>query len=268
MALGRIEGQVAIITGGSRGQGAVEARLFAAEGASVAICDVLESEGEAVAEEITSSGGNARFFRLDVANEHEWEAVVAKIVAWAGKITVPVNNAGIINQLGVRDTSIARWHRVMDVNITGPFLGMKHVAPQMERAGGGSIINIASIASHVGVKCAAYVSSKTALVGLTRTAALEFAEFGIRVNAVCPGTVVTDLVATAPHFEAMRLASPMKRHGLISEIAQLVLFLASTESSFVTGTDIKIDGGFLAAGGMKLVHRLTAKSEALASLKS
>jgi 3alpha(or 20beta)-hydroxysteroid dehydrogenase len=203
-----------------------------------------------VAAEITGAGGTARFFAMDVKSEERWKSVVADVLAWQGSITTLVNNAGIINRMGIVDTSLENWHRVMDVNLVGPFLGMKHCAPAMREAGGGSIVNVSSIAAYLGLKCAAYVSSKTGLVGLTRTAAMEFVEWNVRANAICPGTIVTGLNAGTPHLEPMRKAAPMKRHGTCEEIAQLVLFLAADESSYITGADIPIDGGVIAAGAM------------------
>jgi 3alpha(or 20beta)-hydroxysteroid dehydrogenase len=258
-AVGRVEDKVAIITGGGRGQGAAEARLLASEGAAVAICDLLEDEGQAVAAEIAAAGGAAQFFPMDVRDEAAWRTVVAGVVAWKGKITTLVNNAGIINRMGIVDTSLENWHRVMNVNLVGPFLGMKHVAPVMREAGGGSIINVASIASYLGLKCAAYVSSKTALLGLSRTGAMEFVDWNIRVNTICPGTIVTGLNVGTPHLEPMRKAAPMKRHGTSEEIAQLVLFLAADESSYITGTDIPIDGGIIAAGAMHGITLVPSK---------
>ncbi|SFU22680.1 SDR family oxidoreductase [Mesorhizobium sp. YR577] len=264
--MGKLDGHVAVITGGARGQGAEEARLLASEGAAVAICDLLEEQGEALAAQLSANGAKARFFALDVTSEEQWQKVVADIVAWQGKITVLVNNAGIINQLGIVDTPIEKWSKVMDVNITGPFLGMKHVAPVIATSGGGSIVNIASIASHIGVKCAAYVSSKTALLGLTRTAATEFADLAVRVNAICPGVIATDMGNGLNSAEAMRFATPMLRHGTSEDVARMVLFLASSDSGYVTGTDMKIDGGFTAAGGMKLVRRLVNSDAAMSAL--
>ena len=248
--MGRMEGKVAVITGGGRGQGEAEARIMAREGAAIAVCDVLENEGRAVADAINADGGAARFFPVNVQDEAQWRSLVGDVLAWKGRITTLVNNAGIINRMGIMETSLDNWHRVMNVNLVGPFLGMKHCAPAMRRAGGGSIVNVASIAAYLGLKCAAYVSSKTGLVGLSRTAAMEFVDWNIRVNSVCPGTIVTGLNAGAPHLEPMRKAAPMKRHGTCEEIANLVLFLASDESSYVTGTDIPIDGGVIAAGAM------------------
>jgi 3alpha(or 20beta)-hydroxysteroid dehydrogenase len=268
IVVGRVEGKVAIITGGSRGQGAAEAQLLAREGAAVAICDLLADEGQALAKDINAAGGRARFYSLDVSNESQWRSVVKDVVEWAGKVTTLVNNAGIINRLGIVDTSVENWQRVMNVNLLGPFLGMKHCAPAMREAGGGSIINIGSISSYLGLKDAAYTSSKTALLGLSRTGAMEFVEWGVRVNTICPGVIVTGLNAGTAHLEPMRLASPMKRHGTSEEIAQLVLFLAADESSYVTGADIPIDGGILAAGlmhGIKLQPDKNALANASAT---
>jgi NAD(P)-dependent dehydrogenase (short-subunit alcohol dehydrogenase family) len=245
-----MNGKVAIITGGGRGQGEAEARILAREGAAIAVCDVLEDEGRAVAEAIEAEGGAARFFAMNVQDEAQWRTLVRDVLAWQGRITTLVNNAGIINRMGIVETSLDNWHRVMNVNLVGPFLGMKHCAPAMREAGGGSIVNVSSIAAYLGLKCAAYVSSKTGLVGLSRTAAMEFVDWKIRVNAICPGTIVTGLNAGTPHLEPMRKAAPMKRHGTCDEIANLVLFLASDESSYITGTDIPIDGGIIAAGAM------------------
>lgn len=264
--MGRLSGEVAIITGGARGQGASQALLFAEEGASVAICDVLSDEGERLAAELQRAGHNVRFFHLDVTREDQWQAVVQSVVEWRGKITILINNAGVINQLGTLETSVEKWSHVMAVNITGPFLGVKHVGPVMKEAGHGSIVNIGSIASFVGVKCVAYSCSKTALLGLTRTAASELGEFGIRVNAICPGTLITELTAGFPHFAAMMHAAPARRHGKIDEIAQAVLFLASADSSFINGAAIPVDGGFTAAGALRLVHRMVASPETIAAL--
>ncbi len=254
--MGKLDGQVAVITGGARGQGAAEARLLSSEGAAVAICDVLQAEGLALAQSITANGGKARFFLLDVVSEDQWATTVTEVLSWMGKITVLVNNAGIINQLGVRETPLDRWRKVIDVNLTGPFLGIKHVAPAMEAAGGGSIINIASIGAYIGVKCAAYVSSKTGLLGLTRTAATELSDAGIRVNAVCPGIIATDMGNNLNSAEAMRHATPLRRFGTVDDVARMVLFLASEDSSYVTGADFPVDGGYVGAGAMKLVRRL------------
>lgn len=264
--MGKLDGQVAFITGAARGQGAAEARLLTSEGAAVAICDVLQDEGRALAESITANGGQARFFPLDVTSEDQWRRAVAEVLAWQGKITILVNNAGIINQLGVLETSLDRWRQVMEVNLTGPFLGIKHIAPAMEKAGGGSIVNIASIGAYMGVKCAGYASSKTGLLGLTRTAATELADVGIRVNAVCPGIIATDMGNNLSSAEAMRQATPLRRFGTVDDVARMVLFLASEDSSFVTGADFAVDGGYVGAGAMKLVRRLLKEPAAIEAI--
>ncbi len=263
--MNRVEGRVAIVTGGGRGQGAAEARLLAREGAAVAVCDVLEAEGQAVADEINAAGGAARFYPLDVSSEAQWRSLVSDVLAWKNKITTLVNNAGIINRLGIIETSLENWHRVMNVNLVGAFLGMKYCAPAMREAGGGSIINVGSISSYLGLKDAAYTTSKTGLLGLTRTGAMEFVDWGVRVNTICPGVIVTGLNAGTAHLEPMRKASPMKRHGTSEEIAQLVLFLASDESSYITGADIPIDGGIIAAG---LMYGITLEPDKGALAKS
>lgn len=260
--MSRLTGHVALISGGARGQGAAEARLFAAQGAAVAICDLLEQEGEALASEIEALGGSARYFPLNVTSEPDWISVVSAIKAWKGKITILVNNAGIINRLGIVDTTLENWERVIAVNITGPYLGMKHVAPVMRDAGGGSIINIGSMASYMGLKCAAYTATKTGIVGLTRTAAMEFVGWNIRANTICPGTIVTGLNRGASHLEAMRLATPQKRYGTPEDIANLALFLASDESSHITGVDIPVDGGIVAGGAFHSIPLEPAKGVA------
>jgi 3alpha(or 20beta)-hydroxysteroid dehydrogenase len=244
----RLAEKVAIITGGSRGQGAEEARLFTAEGAAVAICDVLETEGEALAAELSSQGHAARFYKLDVADPADWDSVAQEVIAWQGKVSCLVNNAGIINRTSVLATSTSDWRRVLDVNLSGAFYGVRSIAPLMMKSGGGSIINVASVAARTGHMDVAYASTKAGLLGLTRSAAAELARHSIRVNAICPGIVVTGLNAGGAHLDAWRSLTPVGRYGTVSEIANLVLFLASDESNFITGEDIAIDGGLLAGG--------------------
>ena len=246
--MGLLDGQIALVTGGARGQGAAEARLFCSEGAKVAICDVLVDEGQRLAEELRNSGSEAQFFRLDVTSEAGWNETVARVNAWAGEITILVNNAGIINRVGILDTTADQWNRVINVNLQGPFLGMKATVPSMLRAGRGSIINIGSMASYMGLACAAYTSSKTAIIGLTRCAATEFAASNIRVNTVCPGTIETELNRGASHLEPMRKVIPQGRLGTVQDVAKAVLFLASDLAAHVTGVDLPVDGGITAGG--------------------
>ncbi|MCT4371073.1 SDR family oxidoreductase [Yangia mangrovi] len=256
-ALTDLSGKTAIVTGAARGQGAIEAELLATAGASVLICDVLEAEGVALAERMTSEGLAVRFKRLDVTSEAEWAEALAEVEAWTGRLDVLVNNAGIINRKIIRDMSVEEWRKVLDVNATGAFIGIKLAAPMMAATGSGSIVNISSNSAFSGHYDPAYTSSKWALRGLTRTAAMEFAEQGVRVNAICPGLIVTDLNRGSPHLGPMIGMTPMQRAGEATEVAQLVLFLASEASGFITGEDFVIDGGFTAGAGYRRVARET-----------
>jgi len=251
--VGRLQGKVAIITGGARGQGEIEARLFVREGAAVAICDVLDEAGETVAKSIQAEGGEARYFHLDVTQQADWERVVGEVVRWKGRLTTLVNNAGILNRTGTIGTLLEDWNRVVAVNLTGAFLGLKTTAPAMRDSGGGAVVNIASVAAHAGHNDTAYSSTKAGLLGLTRSAAMEFVDWNIRVNAVCPGIIVTGLNAGGAHLEPWRRATPMGRYGTIEEAANVVLFLVSDDASFITGEDISVDGGFKAGGAARRV---------------
>lgn len=248
-----LDGKVAIITGGARGQGAAEARLFARSGAAVAICDVLEAEGRELARELVEAGHACRFMPLDVTSPEGWAAVVHEVTAWRERLDILVNNAGIINRTSIADTAPAAWSRLIEINLSGAFLGIRAVAPAMKASGGGAIVNISSNSAFSGHYDPAYTSSKWALRGLTRSAAMEFVSDNIRVNAVCPGLVVTALNAEAPHLEPMIRMTPMARAGTPEEIAELVLFLASDAASFITGEDFLIDGGFIAGAGYRRV---------------
>ncbi|MFG1466331.1 SDR family oxidoreductase [Xanthobacter sp. DSM 24535] len=251
--MGRLEGKVAIITGGSRGQGESEAWMFAREGAAVAICDVLDAPGEAVARQISDDGLEARYFHLDVTDPTNWADAVAGVIAWKGRLTTLINNAGIVNRTGIMGTSLDAWNRVLAVNLTGAMLGIQAAAPAMRDAGGGAVVNIASVAAYVGHNDPAYSATKAGLLGLTRSAAMEFVGWGIRVNAVCPGIIVTGLNAGGAHLEPWRRATPLGRYGTIEEAARTVLFLASDESSFITGEDLAVDGGFKAGGAARRI---------------
>jgi NAD(P)-dependent dehydrogenase (short-subunit alcohol dehydrogenase family) len=217
-------------------------------GAAVLIADVLESEGGALASELSAQGLQVRFIRHDVTSPESWRAVVADMKAWQGRLDVLINNAGIINRTTVGQTSLADWEKVLKVNLTGAFLGIQAVTEVMSESGGGSIVNISSNSAFSGHYDPAYTASKWGLRGLTRTAAMELAGRGIRVNAVCPGLVVTGLNRGSPHLDPMISITPMGRSGSPEEIAELVLFLASDKSSFITGEDFVIDGGFTSGG--------------------
>ena len=238
---GRLAGKVALISGGARGMGASHAREMVAHGARVVCGDILDAEGETVAEEL---GEDARYVHLDVTRAEDWEAAVAAAVAEFGGIDVLVNNAGILNIGTVEDFDMAEWHRILDINLTGVFLGIRAVVPTMKQAGRGSIINISSIEGMAGtVACHGYTATKFAVRGLTKSTALELGQFGIRVNSVHPGLVKTPMADWVPEdiFQSAlgRIAQP-------KEVSNLVVYLASDESSYSTGSEFVVDGGTLA----------------------
>jgi len=247
---GRLAGKVALISGGARGQGEAEGRLFAQEGAKVVLGDILVDLGRKVADSIRQQGGQATFVPLDVTKEADWQKAVATTVQTYGKLNILVNNAGIFRTEGVEATSMELWNQVIAINQTGVWLGMKYAVPAMRNAGGGSIINISSGAGIIGTgMAAAYHSSKGAVRILTKTAAIEYAKDHIRINSVHPGVVDTAMVQDLLRSEAMQsivAAHPLGRVGTSEDIAYGVLYLASDESSFVTGTELVIDGGFTA----------------------
>ena len=238
----RLKDKIILISGGARGQGAAEARLFVAEGARVVIGDVLEDAGRALAAEL---GQSAAFVRQDVAQESDWEAAVRAATALGGLHGL-VNNAGIYRPATLMETDTAAFERHMRVNQLGVFLGMKAVVPLMERSGGGSIVNISSTAGLRGSPGAiAYSATKWAVRGMTKAAAADLAPKNIRVNSVHPGPIDTEMLhVRTPEENAARLQNvPMKRLGTVDEIAKLVLFLLSDESGFMTGAEVAIDGG-------------------------
>ena len=242
----RLEGKVAIISGGARGMGAAEARLFAQEGAKVVIGDLLEEEGMKVASEIGEAGGEAFFVRLEVTDEASWQSVVGAAVERFGKVDVLVNNAAILRVQGLLETTEEIWDEVMDVNAKGTFLGTKTVIPEMRKAGGGSIINISSGAGITGSqRNTAYHASKGAVRIFTKSAAIQYAGENIRVNSVHPGPIDTDMLASSRTVDGGRTPHqiPLGRYGRPEEVAYGVLYLASDESSFVTGSEVVIDGG-------------------------
>jgi 3alpha(or 20beta)-hydroxysteroid dehydrogenase len=246
---------VAIITGAARGQGEAEARLFVAEGAKVVVADVLADEGRAVAE---SLGDAALFVALDVTDEMGWKEVVAEAEGAFGPVTTLVNNAAILDFAAVQDYDADRFRRVLDVNVTGAFLGIKSVVPSMEKTGNGSIVNISSNGGMEGLPfVSAYSTSKWAIRGLSRSAAIELGRRGIRVNTVCPGGIDTPMTRDvgqdgeqAPFFQNL----PIKRIGTVEDVAPVVLFLASDEAGYVTGAEYVVDGGHLAGDATILAH--------------
>lgn len=242
----RLEGKVAIISGGARGMGAAEAHIFAREGAKVVIGDLLEEEGVKVVTDIGEAGGEALFVRLDVTDEASWQSAVETAVERFGKVDILVNNAAILRVQGLLETTEEVWDEVMDVNAKGTFLGTKSVIPEMRKAGGGSIINISSGAGITGSRRnTAYHASKGAVRIFTKSAAIQYAGKNIRVNSVHPGPVDTDMLASSRSVEGGRRPEdiPLGRYGRPEEVAYGVLYLASDESSFVTGSEVVIDGG-------------------------
>ena len=256
----RLMGKVAFISGGARGMGAEEARLFAQEGAKVVIGDVLDDGGPKMEAEINETGGEALFVRLDVTQEEAWRRAVEAAVARFGRLDVLVNNAGISGErpgegpMLLEDAPVEDWDRVMNVNAKGVFLGTKHVIPAMREAGGGSIINISSMAGIVAVPgsggSGAYNASKGAVRLLTKSTAIQYASEGIRCNSVHPGWIDTPMSESTmadPERRAQWVRyTPLGRVGVPRDIANGVLFLASDESSYMTGSELVIDGGVTA----------------------
>ena len=232
--------------------GAVEARMFAAEGACVAIGDVLEEEGRRVVEQISETGGRAIFLPLDVTSEAQWNSAIAATVSEFGKLDILVNNAGVGAASMIEDTTVEEWDRGMNINAKGVFLGTKAAIPEMRRAGGGSIINISSQLGLVGMDISSpqYQASKGAVRLLTKSTAIQYAKEGIRANSVHPGPINTPMTerrrGDPEHQQVMLSRIPLGRYGESEEVAYGVLFLASDESSFMTGSEVVIDGGWTA----------------------
>ena len=248
----RLAGKVALVTGGASGMGRSEATIFAREGAKVMVADLMEPDGQKVVSEMADSGGQARFVRLDVTQESQWEAAVAATVAAFGKLDILVNNAGISGGIVADPMDTAGWDALMNVNAKGVFLGMKHAVPAMRRTGGGAIVNISSIsgfAGQAGIHMG-YNASKGAVRIMTKSAAVQFAGDGVRVNSVHPGILppmrTSRITADPAHRAKMLKGVPMKREGRVEEVAHAVLFLASDEASYITGTELVVDGGYLA----------------------
>lgn len=246
---GRVDGKIALVTGAGRGQGEAEARLLAREGAKVCLADIL-AEGESVAADLRVQGYDAFFVKLDVTKPGEWEDAVKAVLQRYGKIDILVNNAGILSMEGVEETSIETWNRVIAVNQTGIFLGMKTVIPHMKSQNGGSIINTSSIYGLIDSGgAAAYQATKGAVRILTKTAAVEYAPYSIRINSVHPGVIDTPMIAgikDSGTLEQVNALTALPRLGTPQDIAYGVLYLASDESSFVTGSELVIDGGYSA----------------------
>jgi 3alpha(or 20beta)-hydroxysteroid dehydrogenase len=243
---GRLAGKVAVVSGGARGMGASHVRALVDEGAKVVFGDILDSEGEAVAKDV---GGATRYVHLDVTQPDDWQGVVATAVDEFGGVDILVNNAGIINIGIIEDYELSEWHRILDINLTGVFLGIRAVVPTMKAAGRGSIINISSIEGLAGtIACHGYTATKFAVRGLTKSTALELGPSGIRVNSIHPGLIKTPMTEWVPDdiFQTAlgRAAEPR-------EVSSLVIYLASDESSYSTGSEFVVDGGCTAGLGHK-----------------
>jgi NAD(P)-dependent dehydrogenase (short-subunit alcohol dehydrogenase family) len=245
----RLAGKVALVTGAARGMGLSHATALCEEGASVMLTDVLDGEGADAAAALGARGREARYGHLDVREARDWQRAVGETLDEFGRIDVLVNNAGVISEGDAVDEPEERWQLVIAVNQTGVFLGMKHVVPTMRETGGGSIVNISSVLGATGAKdYIAYQASKAAVLAMTKSAAITYATEGIRVNAICPGTVMTPMHEALPQeaVDEDLAATPMGRVGMPVEISAGVVFLASDQASFVTGSALHIDGGYLA----------------------
>ncbi len=249
-----LKDKVAVVTGASSGIGEAAARLLAQEGTKVVIADVDVTCGETVAAQIRQSGGEAMFVRTDVSNPADVQALISKTIQQYGRLDFGINNAGIGGPSApTADYTEVEWRRVLDINLTGVWLCMKYEIPAMLAAGGGSIINVASILGQVGFANApAYVAAKHGVIGLTKTAAIEYAMQGIRVTAVCPAFIATPMLEHAGMVEGSAMYNmvaglhPMKRLGTPAEVADLITWLCSDGASFVTGNSILVDGGYVA----------------------
>ena len=250
--MGRLDGKVVLISGGARGQGALEAELFVSEGAKVVFGDVLDQEGAAVEAKIKDAGGGATYVHLDVTSDDEWRRAVDLAESTYGKLNVLINNAGIAHGDPILETTDETWDRVMAINGKGVFLGTRAAIPAMQRAGGGSIINISSIAALIGQRHtgSAYAASKGMVRIFSKTTAIQYADDGIRCNSIHPGPTVTAMTAAItdnPEIMERRLREiPLRRLGRVEDVAFGALYLASDESSYITGIELIIDGGLTA----------------------
>ena len=249
--MGRLDGKVALISGAARSQGAAEVKLFAREGARVVFGDVLDEEGRQVEAEVRAAGGDATYVHLDVSNESDWREAVGTAVNVYGRLDILVNNAGIVRRYSIEETPREVWDEIMAVNATGVFLGTKHAIPIMRQGGGGSIVNISSISGMIAVGAPAYNASKGAVRVFTKVTAVEQAKDNIRCNSVHPGPIDTPMIrdghADPVAMEQQRLGLvPLGRLGTVDDIAYGVLYLASDEAAYVTGSELVIDGGLIA----------------------
>ena len=249
--MGKLDGKVALISGGSRGQGEAQARLFAQEGASVALADVLDAEGGLVANSINDTGGDAGYFHLDVSEQSQWAATVDAVVERFGRLDILINNAGIVRSSLIEDSTLQEYLEVIRINQVGVWLGMRAAIKPMKEAGGGCIINTSSTAGLEGYPgLSAYVSSKFAVRGMTKVGAVELGQYGIRVNSVHPGPIDTPMIrdpqlAGGGQPTEARMNIPIPRVGDAEEVAKMMLFIAA-DATYSTGSEFVIDGGLTA----------------------
>lgn len=246
---GRLDGKVALVSGGASGIGAAHARIFAAEGAKLVAGDLQEDKGRAVVEAVNRDGGEAIFVQLDVARQADWERAVGEAVSRFGKLTTLINNAGIYWPRGTEEETLEGWNTMISVNQTGVWLGMKAAVPAMREAGGGAIVNISSLYGLIGSPGSiTYHATKGAVRLMTKSAALEYVKEGIRVNSIHPGQIDTPILSglTPEQNEQIKAATPMGRLGRPEEIAYGSLYLCSDEAAYTTGAELVIDGGWFA----------------------
>ncbi|HIM36639.1 MAG TPA: glucose 1-dehydrogenase [Dehalococcoidia bacterium] len=247
--MGRLDGKVVLISGGARGQGATEAKMMANEGAKVVFGDILDDEGKKVEAEIAELGLEATYVHLDVTTEADWISAVETAVNRYGKLDILVNNAGILIRKSIEETTEEDWDRIMAINAKGVFFGTKHSIPAMRQAGGGSIVNISSTAGLVGSLdgSPSYTATKGAVRLFTKATAIQYAKENIRCNSVHPGPIDTEMIkdtmSDPKRMERRMQRLPLKKIGTVEDIAYGVIYLASDEASFVTGSELVIDGG-------------------------
>ena len=253
--MGRLEGKVALITGAVGGQGSVEVKLFCEEGAKVVFSDLNDEKGKELEAEVRKVGGEATYIHLDITNESDWQNAVSKTIELYNGLDVLVNNAGAMYDVPLEETSEAQWDLVYAVNVKGAFLGIKSAISIMKEFGGGSIINLSSMAALWGSPLPVYGSAKAAVASLTKSIAVQYGSYGIRCNSVHPGslkgTLMGDVYLDDPEFTKKRLSQvPLNRMGTPIDLAMAVLYLASDESSYVSGLELMVDGGmFVERGG-------------------
>ncbi|PCH52547.1 MAG: cyclopentanol dehydrogenase [Cellvibrionales bacterium] len=247
--MGRVDGKVALVTGGAMGMGESHSLLLAKEGAKIVVTDINTDEGEATAQQIRDEGGDAIFIQHDVASEEQWQSVIDQAVTAYGKVDILINNAGIVISKPNEETTVEDWDITMAVNSTGVFLGCKSIVDTMDKAGGGSIVNISSIYGIIGApNAAAYQASKGAVRMLTKSCAVDFAKFNIRVNSIHPGVIRTPILGDMANDEAaikqVLATTILERMAEPIEVSYAVLLLASDESSYMTGSELVVDGGY------------------------